>query len=103
MDRQTLDCSLDEVHADNRFKRMKAVIKGNKMASSISDQAYESILEEIVVGNIPAGAAISEHSLAKQLNISRTPVREAIRRLKHEGGRRAVPSLRNRCSVSVCR
>lgn len=55
------------------------------MASSISEQAYDSILEEIMIGNIPAGAAISEHSLARQLNISRTPVREAIRRLKHEG------------------
>lgn len=55
------------------------------MTSSISDLAYENILEEIVSGNIPAGTAISEHSLAKQLNISRTPVRDAIRRLKHEG------------------
>ncbi len=60
-------------------------MKESKMASSISDQAYESILEEIVAGTIPAGTAISEHSLAKQLNISRTPVREAMRRLKHEG------------------
>lgn len=55
------------------------------MASSISDLAYDTILEEIISGKIPAGTAISEHSLAKKMEISRTPVREAIRRLKHEG------------------
>lgn len=53
--------------------------------TSISTLAYNTILDEITSGKIVAGTAISEHSLAKKMGISRTPVREAIRRLKHEG------------------
>lgn len=68
------------------------------METSISDATYSSILEGILSGDIPVGSAISEHSLAKKFAISRTPVREAIRRLKHEGLVRQYP----RCGTVVC-
>jgi DNA-binding GntR family transcriptional regulator len=47
--------------------------------------AHKHILGKIADGQFPAGAAISEVSLATGLGISRTPVREAIGQLIAEG------------------
>jgi DNA-binding GntR family transcriptional regulator len=47
--------------------------------------AHQHILGKIAAGELPAGAALSEVSLATQLGVSRTPVREAIGRLVAEG------------------
>lgn len=61
------------------------------MKASLSNKAYEYIAEAIGSGEIEAGSTVSEQSLAKMLNISRTPVREAIRRLQQEGVVEQVP------------
>jgi len=45
------------------------------------DQAYEALRDMIVSGRLRAGEAVSEVQFAKILGISRTPVREAVRRL----------------------
>lgn len=50
-----------------------------------SDLAYEHIRRNIVTGVLKEGERITEESLAKNLGLSRTPVREAISRLLHEG------------------
>ena len=47
--------------------------------------AYEQLLEEIRTGSLKPGARLTEIEIADRLNISRTPVREAIRRLESEG------------------
>lgn len=44
-------------------------------------RGYSEIKEMILIGEIPMGARIVEARLAEQLGISRTPVREALRRL----------------------
>lgn len=50
-------------------------------------------IEELVLnGAIPAGARINELQLAAQLNVSRGPVREALRALEHTGLLVAVPN-----------
>lgn len=51
----------------------------------LRERAYQYLSEQIVSGALPAGSQVSELSLAKAIGISRTPVREAIRRLVHEG------------------
>lgn len=51
----------------------------------MSDQAYELIREAISSGALKLGEKITERNLAKQLNISPTPIREALKRLEHEG------------------
>ncbi|MDQ8729137.1 GntR family transcriptional regulator [Bradyrhizobium sp. LHD-71] len=43
---------------------------------------YAAIFEEIVSGELPPGAKLSEPDLAKRFGISRGPLREAIRRLE---------------------
>lgn len=52
---------------------------------SFTDVAYEKIKELILNEDIGPGEIVSENQLAEYLNMSRTPVREAIRRLEAEG------------------
>ncbi len=52
---------------------------------SFTDVAYEKIKELILNEDIGQGEIVSENQLAEYLNMSRTPVREAIRRLEAEG------------------
>jgi DNA-binding GntR family transcriptional regulator len=50
-----------------------------------AEQAADAIRESILAGRIPAGARIAELDLARQLSVSRTPIREALSRLAAEG------------------
>jgi len=52
---------------------------------SLGQQAYYRILQCLIDHSLPIGQRISEPALAKQLGISRTPVREALSRLESEG------------------
>ncbi len=54
-------------------------------------QAYQHIQRKILCGELPAGHVISENTLAKEIGVSRTPVREAIRHLEQEGVLTQVP------------
>lgn len=49
-----------------------------------TDSAYDYIKEKIINGEYPPMSDLSEDKLQKDLNISRTPVREAILRLEKE-------------------
>lgn len=51
----------------------------------IRDVAYEKIKHAILTGELPAGERIIETVYAEKLHISRTPLREAFRRLEQEG------------------
>lgn len=46
---------------------------------------YDKLRGEIVAGNLEAGASLSEAALASRYGTSRTPVREALRRLEQDG------------------
>ena len=54
------------------------------LTGSKSDIAYLLLEERIITMDIPPGAMLSEVELAQQLDIGRTPVREALQRLAHE-------------------
>lgn len=51
----------------------------------LTDLAFERIREAIVNGDIKLGEQVSEAQLAQGMGISKTPVREALVRLKVEG------------------
>jgi len=51
----------------------------------LAEGAYEAILERILSGSLASGTVVSEVSLAKSLNVSRTPVHQALTRLAKEG------------------
>ncbi|MFD5214498.1 GntR family transcriptional regulator [Microbacterium sp. NPDC058345] len=50
-----------------------------------SERAYAVLLDEIQSGALPAGAVLAEVEQAERLGVSRTPLREALRRLAADG------------------
>ena len=50
----------------------------------LGDQTYRVRLEAIVSGGLAPGARLGDQDLAHGLSLSRTPVREALRRLADE-------------------
>lgn len=63
--------------------------------TSLVHAVYDSILKAIIAGRLTPGTVLSEVSLARQMQVSRTPVHDALRQLAKEGiiqqsaGRRA--------------
>ncbi len=51
----------------------------------LRDVVFENLREAIVEGKVKPGQRLMEVQLAEQLGVSRTPVREAIRKLELEG------------------
>jgi DNA-binding GntR family transcriptional regulator len=52
--------------------------------SKASDRAYRQIRSLILSGELPSGSQIREEQLAETCGVSRTPVRDALRRLEAE-------------------
>lgn len=51
---------------------------------SLADQVYEKLESDIITGVYPRGEILTELKLVEQLGVSRTPIREAMRRLEQE-------------------
>ncbi len=64
-------------------KRLARASKASRGSSS--GHVYAQLRNAIVTTQLPPGAALSEAEVAQRLNVSRTPVREAFRRLAAEG------------------
>ena len=62
-----------------------AVKEKNGSDTVLSDRVYNYILESIFTNKLKVGEKIPDSDIVKKLNISRTPVREAIRKLANEG------------------
>jgi DNA-binding GntR family transcriptional regulator len=60
---------------------------------SLRDRAYRYLQGKMLSGELAPGARISEEALAAELGISRTPMREAVKQLAHEGLLEAVPRV----------
>ncbi len=52
---------------------------------SLADAAYQAIVGAVMAGDIGPGHRLIMDQLAEQLEISRTPVRDALHRLEREG------------------
>jgi DNA-binding GntR family transcriptional regulator len=57
----------------------------------LSDQVYTRVRGLIIGGVLEPGARLVESEIARQLGVSQAPVREAVRRLVHEGLADHVP------------
>jgi DNA-binding GntR family transcriptional regulator len=52
---------------------------------SLTDQAYDHVRASILQGELPVGTILAEATIADQLGISKTPVRQALQLLRTEG------------------
>lgn len=51
----------------------------------VRDRVYKELRKDILLGRFRPGTWLREVDLAARLNVSRTPIREAVRRLEQEG------------------
>src|SRR4030042_6022871 len=58
---------------------------------SISDQTYEYLKQKILIGDIEPGERLMQIQVAETLKTSRTPVRDAFRRLEQDGLVKRLP------------
>jgi len=72
--------------------RKQKSAESEKDGSKLGHHAYQHLKRKLLNGELAAGSKISEVQLAADLGMSRTPVREAIRRLEMEGVLQAVAS-----------
>lgn len=60
-------------------------------ARPLAERVYEQISSEIIEGHIAPGTALVQEQVATQYGVSRTPVRDVLTRLTHEGLATLVP------------
>lgn len=64
------------------LNKLRLKVDGEK--KSTADACYDWIKRQIVTNARPPGSSLDERHLAEELNVSRTPVREAMLRLRSE-------------------
>lgn len=75
-------CGRDEVF--ERSFEMRAILKKSQPAKekTLASEAHDRLEEMIISGKLPARETISELMLSQQLGIGRTPIREALQKLR---------------------
>lgn len=62
-----------------------------KSAANAQEHAYTQLRELILSGHLEPGSRVHERQISERIGLSRTPVREAVRRLSSEGLIRTEP------------
>lgn len=73
-----------ESSQDNGYSKLLA-LDGREIRQTIRERVYARLRQAIVEGYFAPGERLIQDKLAEQLGVSRSPVREAIRRLESEG------------------
>ena len=68
-----------------------------KISSNIQEQVYEALKNDILYGVLEPGTQLKETELAEYYSVSRSPIREALRRLCGDG----LVELKPNCGISV--
>lgn len=58
---------------------------GPSLSRRLFDDVYERLRSAIVAGYLPPGARVVERDLTERMQVSRTPIREAMKQLEQEG------------------
>lgn len=72
--------------------RVETGAKGGHVGDALVDQIAREIRERIMTGQITIGAQLRQAELAAELGVSRTPVREALRKLQTSGLIEVLPN-----------
>src|ERR1700722_4307976 len=67
------------------YSRRVISMLGPRSSVTLSDQIFNALVEEIISGAIEPGFRLDEPSICRKFNVSRTPIREALRRLNGAG------------------
>ncbi len=65
--------------------RQSAGLKAINRHHGLAEEAYEAIFAQLMALKIAPGSRITVDNLARELNVSQTPIREALGRLEGEG------------------
>ena len=68
-----------------RLTRAAAVIRPLQRPVPLRQSVYDALIDLIVGGELPPGQHMVETDLARQLGVSRQPIREALHRMEAEG------------------
>lgn len=66
-------------------RRTGALDGGDVASKSLGELAYETLLDRMLSKELAPGTVLQERALGDDLQISRTPIREALTRLESEG------------------
>jgi DNA-binding GntR family transcriptional regulator len=72
---------------------MTNIVAISREAGSLADHAYDEIRRRIFEFELMPGDRLSESELAQEIRVSRTPLRQALQRLQHEGLVEAIPKV----------
>jgi DNA-binding GntR family transcriptional regulator len=72
---------------------MPTLVPLNNQFSSLADDAYLAIKQKIFSFEMLPGDLISEGNLVRLMQVSRTPLRQALQRLQYEGFLNAIPKI----------
>ncbi len=65
---------------------------GSRSAQPLSAGLYTELQKDILSGALPDGSKLTEQAVCKRYNVSRTPVREALRQLEADGLIENIPN-----------
>ena len=86
---------IQEIHVRQNVQGRRAKVAYHLQGadkSSLRGKVFSKIREDILEGVYKEGEPIRESAIAKEMGVSRTPVREAIRQLELEGLVESIPN-----------
>lgn len=70
---------------------MQIIPNNRRDRLSLTERVYQDLRRSIITGGIPGGTRLVESNLAAKMQVSRTPVREALHKLALEGLLYSIP------------
>lgn len=80
----------DSLAAGDASTPLRRLDRGETVGRPMADVVYESLRDAVVEGRYEPGEKLVQEQVAEELGVSRTPVRDALNRLAHEGLVQAV-------------
>ena len=90
-DRKAVNCySIEKrIFAEDRVMGLKQLPGVTRV--TLNEKVYRTLMESITDGTLRPGEELKEQHIAKQLSVSPTPVREALKRLSSDGLVELIP------------
>jgi DNA-binding GntR family transcriptional regulator len=81
-----------------KFKAFHMMLTAPPNTQNLHEATFQKLRSLLIEGAITPGSKLNERELAEQLHVSRTPIREAIRRLAADG---LVELIANRGAIAI--